>query len=113
MSNGAIPLAASSIGAGFRSTSSTRIETVFWLDTRRAVTIKNRLAAHLSFASPDGDRNVIQRESDEAATFIATPPDSGWSDYQIIMWQGQTPAGYATLKKLGVTAGMVRDRPPR
>ena len=23
------------------------------------------------------------------------------------MWQGQTPAGYATLKKLGVTAGMV------
>ncbi len=82
-------------------------QTVFWLDTRRAVTIKNRLAAHLSFASPDGDRDVIQRETDEAATFIATPPDSGWSDYQIIMWQGQTPAGYATLKQLGVTAGML------
>jgi hypothetical protein len=82
-------------------------QTTFWLDTRRAVRTRNRLSAHLSFVSPDGAGNLIHREADEAATFIATPSDRGWSDYQIIMWQGQTPAGYATLKKLGVTAGML------
>lgn len=79
----------------------------FVLDTRRAVTIKNRLEAHLSFDSTDRQGNSVHYETDAAASFVATPSDSGWSDYQIIMWQGQTPEGYATLKKLGVTAGML------
>jgi hypothetical protein len=82
-------------------------QTTFKLDTRRAVRTKNRLSAHLSLVWRDGTGNLVHHEAEEAATFIATPSDRGWSDYQIIMWQGQTPAGYATLKKLGVTAGML------
>jgi hypothetical protein len=80
-------------------------EARFSIDTRRAVTIKNRLVAHLSFDLLDREGRFLHREKDETATFIATPPDRGWSDYEIVIWQGQTPAAYATLKKLGVTAG--------
>ncbi len=82
-------------------------ETTFTLDIRRAVTTKNQIAAHLSVDFMDQDGRRIHRENDEAKTFMATPTGSGWSDYQIIMWQRQTPAAYATLKKLGITAGMV------
>ena len=82
-------------------------ELVFPLDIRRAVTMKNRLAAHLSFDGLDQSGKAAHREHDEATSFIASPSDHPWSDYQIIMWQGQTPAGYAALKRLGITAGMV------
>jgi len=82
-------------------------EVVFPLDIRRAVTIKNRLVARLSFDGVDQSGNIVHRESNEATSFIASPADHAWSDYQIIMWQGQTPAGYAALKQLGITAGMV------
>ena len=82
-------------------------EIIFTLDIRRAVTIKNQLVAHLSFDRLDQGGNDIHRENDESKSFIVPPPEGAWSDYQIIMWQAQTPAGYATLKKLGITAGMV------
>ena len=82
-------------------------EVAFSLDLRRAITMKNELAAHLSLEGMDRSGNKIHRESDEATSFIVPPADRGWSDYQIIMWQGQTPAGYAALKQLGVAAGMV------
>ncbi len=82
-------------------------EVTFTLDIRRAVTIKNELVAHLSLDRLDRSDNDIHRENDEAKSFIVPPPEGAWSDYQIIMWQSQTPAGYATLKELGVTAGMV------
>ncbi len=48
------------------------------------------------------------------ADVISRPRDRGWPDYQIIMWQDQTPARLAGLARLGVTAGKilaVRDRP--
>jgi hypothetical protein len=32
-----------------------------------------------------------------------------WPDYQIIEWQPATPAELATLKRIGVTTGMVSD----
>ncbi len=36
------------------------------------------------------------------------PPSAGaWSDYQIIIWQGQSPKAYETLKRVGVTGAMV------
>jgi hypothetical protein len=82
-------------------------EVTFTLDIRRAVTIKNQLVAHLSLDRLDQGGNDIRRENDEAKSFIVPPPEGAWSDYQIIMWQSQTQAGYATLKELGVTAGMV------
>ena len=34
-------------------------------------------------------------------------PLRDWPDYQIIMWQGETPTGYATLKAMGVTGAAV------
>ena len=82
-------------------------EVTFTLDIRRAVTIKNQLVAHLSLDRLDHSGNDIHRENDEAKSFIVPPPEGAWSDYQIIMWQSQTQAGYATLKELGITAGMV------
>jgi hypothetical protein len=82
-------------------------EVAFPLDTRRAVTMKNRLTAHLSIDAVDQLGTKFHRENDEAGWFIASPSDHPWSDYQIIMWQQHTRAGYAALKRLGVTAGMV------
>jgi hypothetical protein len=79
----------------------------FRLDMRRAVTVKNELAAHLSLAGVDRGGAPVHRRDDQAVSFIASPPDQGWWDYQIIMWQGETPAGYAALKRLGITAGTV------
>ena len=52
-----------------------------------------------------GNRHL---ENAESTSFIVPPAGDPWSDYQIIMWQGQTLAGYATLKKLGITAEMVQ-----
>jgi hypothetical protein len=41
------------------------------------------------------------------AAVAAGRPDLGWPDYQIIMWQDQTPARLAGLARLGVTAGRI------
>lgn len=80
----------------------------FPLDLRRAVSVKNRLTATLSIAAPAR----FQKQADTA--FIVSPSGKPWSDYQIIMWQEQTPAGYAALKRLGITAGVVMsDRKER
>jgi hypothetical protein len=76
----------------------------FPLDLRQAVTIKNKLAAHLSL---DASNPAARRERDLRVSFIVPQTGNPWSDYQIIMWQQQTPAGYAALKRLGVTAGVV------
>jgi hypothetical protein len=78
------------------------------LDIRRAVTMKNRLAIHLSLDTVDQSGAAVHRENDAAKSFVVSPFDDPWSDVQIIMWQPQTRAGYAALKKLGVTAGMVQ-----
>ena len=80
---------------------------VFSLDLRRAVTMGNQLVAHLSFDGVEQNGGNRHLENEVSTSFIVSPGDHPWSDYQIIMWQGQTPAGYTTLKKLGVTAGMV------
>jgi hypothetical protein len=82
-------------------------EVTFTLDMRRAVTVKNQLVARLSLDRLDHSGNDIHHENDEAKSFIVPPPEGAWLDYQIIMWQSQTPAGYATLKELAITAGMV------
>jgi hypothetical protein len=79
----------------------------FALDTRRAVAMKNQLMAHISFDATDKSGGKSHRENDETRSFIVSPADRPWSDFQIIMWQEQTRAGYAALKGLGVTAGMV------
>ena len=75
-------------------------EVTFRLDMRRAIMVENRVIARLRL---DGDPSAHET----SASFVATPPDDPWRDYQIIMWQEETPAGYARLKQLGITGGMV------
>jgi hypothetical protein len=79
----------------------------FSLDARRAVTMKNLLTVDLTLDGVDRLGNKFHRENREMGSFIASPSDHPWTDYQIIMWQQQSSAGYAALKRLGVTAGMV------
>jgi Beta-galactosidase len=91
-------------------------EVRFTLDLRRAVAMRNRLAAHLSLDTPGDAGGALQhRDDDAAAEFIAAPPARPWSDFQIIMWQPQTPAAYRALKTIGISAGMIHgdhsDRP--
>jgi hypothetical protein len=83
-------------------------EVVFSLDLRRAAATGNQLVAHLSFDNLDENGGNRHLENRVSTAFMVPPADHPWSDYQIIMWQGQTPAGYATLKNLGVTAGTVQ-----
>ncbi len=82
-------------------------QVAFGLDMRRAVTVKNELAAQLSLDGVDNGGASVHRRDAQATSFIASPPNQPWWDYQIIMWQGQTPAAYQALKRLGVTAGML------
>ena len=79
----------------------------FSLDLARAVVMGNRLHARLSLEAGASDRR--EREAD--ASFIVSPPDDPWSDYQIVMWQKRSPRQYAALKSLGVGAA-VAFRPP-
>jgi len=76
------------------------------IDGCRAVTALNRLAVRVE-AGGEALADVAE------ATFISPPPADPWWDYQIIMWQAQTRAGYAALAAIGVTAGALigRDRP--
>ena len=66
-------------------------------------------------AAADESNGTIPPHKDEQTKRVASFADSGWHDYQIIMWQSQTPAQYAALKAIGVTAGEVhlpnRDEP--
>src|SRR5215813_10573973 len=79
-------------------------DVAFPLDLRRAVAMRNRLTVRLSLAA-DPKGGGVAREEQAEAWFIARPPQPAWWDYQIIMWQAQTAEQYATLKKIGVTAG--------
>src|SRR3984893_10364481 len=79
----------------------------FSLDARRAVTMKNLLTVDLSLDGVDQLGNKFRRENREAGSFIASPSDIRWWDFQIIMWQVHDRAGYVALKRLGVTAGML------
>src|SRR5438094_827550 len=80
-------------------------EVRFTLDLRRAVAMQNNLSARLSLAGVDQSGAGDPREDSAEALFITHPPDRTWWDYQIIMWQAHTAAQYATLKKVGITAG--------
>lgn len=76
-----------------------RIDATFTLDLRRAVVMRNHLAARLSLAG---------RPAGAATTgFIARPADRRFDDYQIVMWQKQNATQWAALKRIGITAGTV------
>lgn len=79
----------------------------FSIDLRRAVAMQNRLRASCSIAEPGASGEHSHYEGAATVNFIARPEARGWRDYQIIMWQPQTPARLAGLARLGVTAGRV------
>ena len=82
-------------------------QVAFPLDMRRAVAVKNELSARLSLDGVDPGGAPFHRRDNQVASFVASPTARRWWDYQIIMWQGQTPSAYASLKRIGVTAGML------
>ncbi len=82
-------------------------QVAFPLDLRRAATIQNKLTAALSLDGVDPGGTPVHRRDRQVVSFIASPPDQRWWDYQIIMWQNQTPAAWAALKRLGITGGML------
>ena len=84
-------------------------EAVFSLDPKRAVTADNKLAIEIGLDETDELGKTIHREYRDAASFVVRPANDAWSDYQIVMWQSETPAGYAALKGIGVTGAMVED----
>lgn len=55
--------------------------------------------------------SVLGATSAEAGSgiypFISRTDDQAWSDYQVIIWQDQTPLRLAGLARLGVTAGRI------
>ncbi|MGC2416034.1 MAG: beta-galactosidase [Stellaceae bacterium] len=77
------------------------------LDRSRPLTVKNEITVRVSLDETDESGKTMHYEHESTASFIVTPPGRAWSDYQIIMWQRQTAAGYAALKRLGITGGMV------
>jgi hypothetical protein len=84
-------------------------EFTFPLDMRRAVAMRNELTAHVSI---DGTnlKGPDRREDDAKIAFIARPPHSKWTDYEIIMWQQYPPNLLQPLTKLGITAGQYSGR---
>ena len=66
---------------------------------------KNQLTARFSLEKIEHGGVRSRLENSTSKPFIISPSDHSWTDYQIIMWQYQTQAGYTALKRLGVTAG--------
>ena len=82
-------------------------DVAFRLDLRRSVTTRNLLSAHLVLDGLDEAGRADHRVRDASATFMVRPPADAWSDFQILMWQQQTPIQYQALRALGITGGMV------
>ena len=72
---------------------------VFSLDLRRAATMGNQLVPHLSLDGVEQNGGNRYLKNEVSTSFMVPSADHPWSDYQIIMWQAQTPAGYAALKE--------------
>ena len=77
----------------------------FALDLRRAVPALNYLVASLTVDCSGAACQPEKSRDTAEATFVTLAPPANWWDYQIIMWQPQSPAAFATLRRQGVTAG--------
>lgn len=92
----------------FHLTDETDIQ--FPLDIRRAVAMQNHLQVHVSIQGKNQKAELDNREEDAVLDFVAKPPDAGWHDYQIIMWQPYQAESYPVLRKLGITGGQYTGR---
>lgn len=79
----------------------------FSLDLRRALAMKNTVSATLTIDAVQAAGATARYVGAVEASFIATPNDDPWRDYQVIMWHGRTAEQYAALKAIGVNAGMI------
>ena len=86
----------------------------FPLDLRRAVAMKNTVAAHFVFDGVNRKGETDRRDEQAQVSFIARPPDRDWKDYRIVMWQDYPANLWKTLKSLGINAGQYvgRNEPP-
>ena len=85
-------------------------EVRFPLDLTRAVAMVNNLEVKFAFDGVNKKGQPDRREDTVTTSFVAKPPDRGWSDYQIIMWQPHSPEQGAVLKRLGITAGQYNGK---
>lgn len=65
------------------------------IDLRRAITLRQELRATFTAG---GKPSAPVR-----ASFIARPPQSPWSDYEIVMWQSHDAPEYQALGRLGIS----------
>ena len=79
----------------------------FSLDLRRALAMKNTISATLTLDAVRAAGVGARYAGTAEASFIATPNNDPWRDYQVIMWHGRTAQQYAALKAIGISAGMV------
>ncbi|MGI8992611.1 MAG: beta-galactosidase [Bryobacteraceae bacterium] len=86
------------------------MEIHFPLDIRRAVAMKNHLQVHVSIQGRNWKGAADNRDEDAWLDFVAMPPDRGWHDYQIIMWQPYPKDAYPVLRSLGITGGQYNGR---
>jgi hypothetical protein len=79
------------------------------IDSALAVTALNRLDVRLERSCGTCPGRLQQAST----TFVVPPWDDGWSDFEILMWQPQTPAAYRTLRSIGVSGGrmIAKDQP--
>ena len=83
----------------------------FELDLRRAVAMQNELSVHFSFTGKNRKGEPDNREENASASFVASPTEHTWWDYETIMWQNHNAEQYSVLKTLGITAAMHRGKP--
>ena len=77
----------------------------FSIDLRRAVAMRNELTARFRFEGVNRRSQKDTRDETTKVEFIASPPDRGWWDYQIVMWQRHTNEQFAALKTIGISGG--------
>ncbi len=80
-------------------------EISFPLDLSRAVAMQNTIRAHFTFEGKNRKGAVDKRDENAAVQFVARPPEEGWNDYHIIMWQHRTAEQVAALRAVGIDGG--------
>lgn len=85
----------------------------FRLEVRRAVAMRNEIQARFTFQGVNRRGEADRRQESAAAFFVARPPDRGWPDYMIMMWQAHSAERFAVLQSLGINAGQYSGRAPR
>jgi len=84
-------------------------EVTFSLDLGRVVATDNELRTHISYDEIGEDGATTHRENDQEIRFAVRPVESGWQDFQVIMWHDETPAQFAALKAIGISAARLAE----